>query len=64
VRIDGRCKEGHIERPLLPSGVESLSIGDLRVGDTRILEFHRIGPEVVAIPARHVEGWVQVLAHL
>lgn len=65
VRIDGRCKEVHIERPLLPIGVESLSIRDLPVGDVCIdLEFHRIGEEVVAVPAKHVGGGVRVLAHL
>jgi glycogen debranching enzyme len=65
VRIDGRRKEVHIERPLLPIGIESLSIRDLPVGDVCIdLEFHRIGAEVVAIPAKHVDGGVRVLAHL
>jgi glycogen debranching enzyme len=65
VRIDGRRKEVHIERPLLPIGIESLSIRDLPVGDVRIdLEFHRIGEEVVAVPAKHVDGGVRVLAHL
>jgi glycogen debranching enzyme len=65
VRIDGRRKEVHIERPLLPIGIESLSIRDLPVGDVRIdLEFHRIGNEVVAVPAKHSEAGVRVLAHL
>ena len=65
VRIEGLSKEVHIERPLLPIGVESLSIRDLPVGDVRIdLEFHRIGDEVVVMPARHADGGVRVLAHL
>ena len=65
VRIDGWRKEVHIERPLLPIGTESLSIRDLPVGDVCIdLEFHRIGKEVVAVPAKHVDGDVRVLAHL
>lgn len=65
VCIDGRRKEVHIERPLLPSGTESLCIRDLPVGDAVIdLEFHRIGEEVVAVPGKHVEGGVRVLAHL
>lgn len=63
--IDGRRKEVHIEQPLLPSGAESLSIWNLPVGDAGIdLEFRRIGAEVVAVPRRHVEGGVRVLAHL
>lgn len=65
VRIDGRRKEVHIERPLLPIGIESLSIRDLPVGDVCIdLEFHRLGAEVVVVPAKHVDGGVCVLAHL
>lgn len=65
IRIDGRRNEVHIERPLLPSGIESLSIRDLPVGDACIdLEFRRIGDEVVVVPAKHVEGGVRVLAHL
>ena len=65
VRIDGWRKEVHIERPLLPIGIESLSIRDLPVGDVCIdLEFHRIGKEVVAVPAKHVDGDVRVLVHL
>jgi len=65
VRIDGRCKEVHIERPLLPLGVESLTIRNLPVADARIdLQFHRIGDEIAAVPAKHVAGGVRVLAHL
>ncbi|MGH8137588.1 MAG: amylo-alpha-1,6-glucosidase [Steroidobacteraceae bacterium] len=65
VRIDGRHKEVHIERPLLPIGVESLSIRNLQVNDACIdLEFRRIGDEVVAVPSRHGDAGVRVLAHL
>ena len=65
VRIDGRRKEVHIERPLLPNGTESLTIRELRVGDACIdLEFRRIGEEVAAVPTKHLEGGVRVLAHL
>jgi glycogen debranching enzyme len=65
IRIDGRRKEVHIGRPELPIGIESLQVRDLQVGDTRIdLQFHRIGAEVAAVPAKHIEGGVRVLAHL
>jgi hypothetical protein len=41
------------------------SIRDLPVGNVLIdLEFHRIGEEVVAVPTKHVDGGVRVLAHL
>ena len=58
-------KEVHIERPVLPIGIESLSIRDLPVGNVWIdLEFHRIGEEVAAVLAKHLDGGVRVLAHL
>ncbi|HEY6927255.1 MAG TPA: amylo-alpha-1,6-glucosidase [Steroidobacteraceae bacterium] len=65
IRIDGATKEVHIERPLLPEGIDSLRVCELPVGDARIdLEFHRLGAEVGAVPSRHLEGGVKVLAHL
>jgi glycogen debranching enzyme len=65
VRIDGRRGAVHIERPVLPIGIESLKIADLPVGHTRIdLEFQRIAEEVVVVPTKHTDGGVQVLAHL
>jgi glycogen debranching enzyme len=65
VRIEGGSREVHIERPLLPIGIESLSIRHLPVGGACIdLEFHRLGEEVVAVPTKHSEVGVRVLAHL
>jgi glycogen debranching enzyme len=65
IRIDGRRKEVHIQRPMLPIGIESLSIHDLPVGEALInMEFHRIAGEVVVAPLGHAEHGVRVLAHL
>ena len=65
VRIDGRRKEVHVQRPLLPIGIESLSIHDLAVGEALInMEFHRIAGEVVVAPLKHAAHGVRVLAHL
>jgi len=65
LRIDGARRQVHIERPQLPHGIEALHVRDLPVGDTSIeLDFQRVGHEVVAVPSRHAEGDVQVLAHL
>jgi glycogen debranching enzyme len=65
IRIDGRRNEVHIRRPMLPSDIESLCIRDLPFGHARIdLEFHRIGAEVVVVPAKHVDSGVRVLAYL
>jgi glycogen debranching enzyme len=65
VRVDGERREVHVTRPLLPIGVERLTIRALPVaGATIDLEFQRIGDEVVVVPARHPDSGVRVLAHL
>jgi glycogen debranching enzyme len=65
IQIDGRRKQVHIDHPVLPLGVESLSISALPVAETSIdLEFHRIGSEVVAVPTKHDAAGVEVLSHL
>jgi glycogen debranching enzyme len=65
VRIDGRRKEVHIERPLLPLGVESLQVCGLPVADGCIdVDFHRVGNEVVAVATGHVESGIRVFSVL
>jgi glycogen debranching enzyme len=65
MRIDGRRREIHVERPLLPVGIEALGIRGLRVGEVSVdLEFQRVGNNVVVVPDRHAAGEVAVLAHL
>jgi glycogen debranching enzyme len=65
IRVDGALREVHIERPFLPFGVDSLAVRDLQVADVEIdLEFHRIGDQVVVVPAKHVPAGVRVQAHL
>jgi glycogen debranching enzyme len=65
IRIDGAAKEVHIQRPLLPQGIESLRLCELPVGDARIdIEFHRLGNEVGAVPSGHTGHGIKVLAHL
>jgi hypothetical protein len=65
VHIDGQRNRNHVERPLLPLGIEHLSVRALPINDARVdLHFHRIGEEVVVVPAGHVDCGVRVLAHL
>jgi glycogen debranching enzyme len=65
IAVDGERREVHVTRPMLPIGVQSLSIRGLPVTAATIdLDFHRIGEEVVVVPARHLDSGVRVLAHL
>ena len=64
LRIDGRRREVHAERPSLPIGIESLSIHDLNVGDGSVaLVFKRIDQGVVVVPDRLAGKNPQVLLH-
>jgi len=65
IRVDGGNREVHIERPLLPEGIESLRVRELPVADARIdIEFHRLDAEVGAFPSGHTECGIKVLLHL
>jgi glycogen debranching enzyme len=65
MRVDGQGNEIHIEHPLLPLGIEHLSLRALPIKDAQVdLDFHRIGEQVVVVPARHIDCGVRVLAHL
>jgi len=65
VHIRGRRSEVHIRQPMLPTGIESISIAGLAVGETRInLDVQRIGTGIVVIPTQHTNTKVRVLAHL
>jgi glycogen debranching enzyme len=65
IRIDGQCNEIHVEHPRLPFGIEHLSLRALPIKDAQVdLDFHRIGEQVVVVPAGHSECGVRVLAHL
>ncbi len=48
IRIDGRDKIVRISRPVLPIGIETLDLRDIRVGDSRVeLHFQRTGERIV-----------------
>ena len=65
VHVDGQRNEIHVERPLLPAGIEHLSVRALPINDAQVdLDFHRIGEEVVVVPSGHIASGVRVLAHL
>jgi hypothetical protein len=65
ISIDGIRQEVQIDRPLLPIGVESVSIRNLAVQDSHVdLEFRRIGSDVVALSNRPARQPLKVLTIL
>jgi glycogen debranching enzyme len=65
ISIDGHKKEVHIRQPMLPNGIESLTVRQLAINGAVVdLEFHRLDGEVVVIPIRHTGSGVRVLGHL
>lgn len=64
LRIDGRRCEVHADHPLLPIGIESLSIFDLSVGGGSVaLAFKRVDERVIVVPDGLAAGNGQVLVH-
>lgn len=62
--IDGERKEIHVTRPVLPQGIEVLTVTDLALGqDMLSIEFRKLGEQVV-VATRQSGGNVQVLVHL
>jgi glycogen debranching enzyme len=63
--IEGASKQVHVDRPILPQEIESLTVRDLPVKDVSIdLRFQRIDDEGVVVPTRHLEQGVRVIGHL
>ncbi|MGQ2990496.1 MAG: amylo-alpha-1,6-glucosidase [Brevundimonas sp.] len=61
VTIDAFKKTVTIDAPVLPAGVERLSVTRLQVGEARVdLDFHRLGDQVVVTP-RNRTGEVRIV---
>jgi len=65
IEVDGERREVHALRPMLPVGVEWLTINDLAINGSKIdLRFQRLGEEIVVMPSGHAPQGIRVLAHL
>jgi glycogen debranching enzyme len=65
LHLDGERGEIQIERPMLPAGIESLSLQSLPLGKASInLNFQRVGDRVVAVQGKGDAGGVRVFARL
>lgn len=65
IRIDGRKTAVHIDRPILPAGVDILRIDGVSVGASTIdLHFHRVHGSIVVVPTQRRGEPVPILSHL
>jgi glycogen debranching enzyme len=64
IDIDADSGTVRLDRPVLPNGIDHLTISRLQVGDSRLdLAFERFGDEVVVLP-RDKTGPVEVISRL
>jgi glycogen debranching enzyme len=64
IRIDGARREIHLEQPLLPIGIESLVLRELKVGSAAVdVHLQRFGDDIVVAPSHRPQSEVQVLTH-
>ncbi|MFO1072163.1 MAG: amylo-alpha-1,6-glucosidase [Geminicoccaceae bacterium] len=64
LRIDGWRHEIHVDRPRLPTGIDRLDLGRLRVGRHEVaLTFQRVGGRVVVYPIGDDPSPVPILVH-
>ncbi len=64
IRVDGWHGEIHVDRPLLPAGVDRLTVRHLAVGDERIdLGLERVGQRVAAYFEGGRSSSVQLISH-
>jgi glycogen debranching enzyme len=65
LRIDGFAREIHVEQPLLPVGIDTLTVRGIAIADATIdIEFQRLGDRVVATPCGRNRDAIPVLLHV
>jgi hypothetical protein len=64
LRIDGLRREIHVNRPVLPAGVDQLELRHVFVGDESVdIIFQRAGERVVAFPRGKGPSRVPIFIH-
>jgi hypothetical protein len=64
LRVDGVKREIHVDRPVLPIGIDRLELRHVRVGDVSTdIVFQHLGERVVAFPRGKSPGAVPIFIH-
>lgn len=65
IRVDGLRGEIHVDRPVLPIGIDRLELRHLEIGDASVdIVFQHMGERVVAFPKGRRDGAVPVYMHV
>jgi len=65
IRIDGWCGQVSINQPRLPTGIDRLSVENLRIGTGHVtLRFHRVDHHVVALSETSSDDHISVVVHV
>jgi glycogen debranching enzyme len=64
LRVDGLRGEIHVDRPMLPIGIDHLELCHVKIGDaTTDIVFQRVGERIVAFPRGKSPGAIPLFIH-
>lgn len=64
LRVDGQRHEIHVDRPMLPKGIDEVELRHIRVGEhTTDITFQRVGERVVAFPTGKNANAIPLFIH-
>jgi glycogen debranching enzyme len=64
LRVDGIKREIHVDRPMLPIGIDHLELRHIKIGDVSAdIMFQRVGERVVAFPRGKSPGAIPLFIH-
>jgi len=64
LRVDGIRREIHVDRPMLPIGIDHLELRHVRIGDLSTdIVFQRVGERVVAFPRGKTPSAIPIFIH-
>jgi glycogen debranching enzyme len=64
LRVDGLRGEIHVDRPMLPIGIDHLELRHVKIGDaTTDIVFQRVGERIVAFPRGKSPGAIPLFIH-
>jgi len=64
LRVDGVKREIHVDRPMLPIGIDQLELRHIQIGDLSTdIMFQRVGERVVAFPRGKTPAAIPIFIH-